>query len=1186
MLPTTDNYLLHCSSKTDAIQASQQTNFETLDVRLQGFIKLVGQGETRMAALLSQETTNVKDHITFKADELGQSLGQISRDNQRAYQEISQATVEVGANVTILARRTDDKTDQDRKQARHDRLLKSLKYATMNERRNQIHHPHTETFQWIFGDAPTSGDAPASEDSFVYDMEEDFLVDDSTYEDASIPKGRLDRVGRDCQEIREAAAGFIEWARDPSSQLFWISGKPGSGKSTLMKFLAESPRTLELLDSASPAESRTVVLSHFIWSAGQPIEATVKGLLCSLLYQVLSEQSACEAVLEKHPGTRTKDSVFDWSEDELQGVLFEVLSALGRPLCLFIDGLDEISSPAGQFQVLDMINGLRLVPAVKTCVSSRPEAVFQQCLSQYPMFRVQDLTMFDIERFAAHTLKTAFEGSQVDFGEDNLKYNGQLLRHICVVADGVFLWVALAVRSLKAGLVKGDGPKELDQRLHALPSDLTTLYNSMWDRLGDEKAIYQRDAARYINLLRTDSVQPLLLSDLHERKNSLIVILLAYDRSLSQKILKGYNDSRHPISRDTLSHHLNRQRIGLEARCAGLVEVRNGPFAYVLSKLEAPHRDRRLDWYDDRLYFIHRSAQDFILNQSGPERLLDKDDSTGDMRLNSLALAHLAACCLEDELLSQRWWTDLPLVIDLVSRILRNPSDGTSSVPHELVTECGRLIGRTFRCSRKPRWQPCRHSNFGAILSWCLPIELLKTAFLSIPPSVYGKYTAYLFIGAICRIGFGLPVNLFNLPTRLPMEPRDEVRLSPEVYWLCEIAKVVDLGFQRVVCWEPLGPHEKTKDRCHFKFNAPHTPLSVTVQCLQTWTWRYWELMGETGFMTRNRLGVCFLNILRSLLTRQTKDTYMSYPTIIAIRTPAVPARFLASNIIAIRTPLSPVVPAGFLASNPPFIWESVTKIEALKEAEVSTPENWIPAVLVKTNMRLAVGLLAADMRRWGQEDLCGLLLHHLGRGASFDIKVTEVLMRRAKKDLDPTSPWWADRFGLRERVVTTTTPRSLVRIEHIFNNYLNSALAENAPSREGTCGLGKDLLQELLGLVKDIQDSDDGEYTVEKNWWHIRKRWVQDGTFWRTRDDVRAQPPERDVLGEIYSSWVEASDSEEADSEIGYRESEESDWEERGCEESNWEEDGSGEDESEEDESKEGGSDAGGSEEGGLNGK
>lgn len=269
--------------------------------------------------------------------------------------------------------------------------------------------------------------------------------------------------------------------------------------------------------------------------------------------------------------------------------------------------------------------------------------------------------------------------------------------------------------------------------------------------------------------------------------------------------------------------------------------------------------------------------------------------------------------------------------------------------------------------------------------------------------------------------------------------------------------------------------------------------------------------MGETGFMTRNRLGVCFLNILRSLLTRQTKDTYMSYPT-----------------IIAIRTPLSLVVP-GFSASDPAFIWELVTKIEALKEVDMSNPYGWMPVVLLKTNLRLAVGLLAANMRRWGQEDLCGLLLHHLGRGASFDIKVTEVLIRPAKKGLDSTSPWWADEFWLDEPAVTTTSPRSLVRIEYIFNNYLNSVLAENGPSHEGTCGLGKDFLQELLGLIKDIQESDDVEYTVEKSWWHIRERWLQDGTFWRD-DDVRAQLPERDVLGEMYSSWVEESDSEEDD--------------------------------------------------------
>lgn len=138
-----------------------------------------------------------------------------------------------------------------------------------------------------------------------------------------------------------------------------------------------------------------------------------------------------------------------------------------------------------------------------------------------------------------------------------------------------------------------------------------------------------------------------------EREQSLVIILLSFDRSFSQSILKDYNDNGRPISSDTLSQ-LKRQRIGLEARCAGLLEIQNTPFDANLNgwKVE-DNRSGNADWYADKLYFIHRSAQDFILYQSGSTRLLDKDDSTPEMRLNSLGLAHLAACCLKGDVLSR-----------------------------------------------------------------------------------------------------------------------------------------------------------------------------------------------------------------------------------------------------------------------------------------------------------------------------------------------------------------------------------------------------------------------------------------------------------------------------------------------------------------------------------------------------
>jgi len=48
--------------------------------------------------------------------------------------------------------------------------------------------------------------------------------------------------------------------------------------------IAEDFKMKEKLNSSGDA----TVLSHFIWSAGHPIEATIKGMLCSLFHQLIS----------------------------------------------------------------------------------------------------------------------------------------------------------------------------------------------------------------------------------------------------------------------------------------------------------------------------------------------------------------------------------------------------------------------------------------------------------------------------------------------------------------------------------------------------------------------------------------------------------------------------------------------------------------------------------------------------------------------------------------------------------------------------------------------------------------------------------------------------------------------------------------------------------------------------------
>ncbi len=68
--------------------------------------------------------------------------------------------------------------------------------------------------------------------------------------------------------------------------LFWVSGKPGSGKSTLMKFLVDNDMTRVHLRNWSGGCQ--VAMSHyFFWVNGTELERSQEGLLRSLLYEIL-----------------------------------------------------------------------------------------------------------------------------------------------------------------------------------------------------------------------------------------------------------------------------------------------------------------------------------------------------------------------------------------------------------------------------------------------------------------------------------------------------------------------------------------------------------------------------------------------------------------------------------------------------------------------------------------------------------------------------------------------------------------------------------------------------------------------------------------------------------------------------------------------------------------------------------
>lgn len=330
------------------------------------------------------------------------------------------------------------------------RFLGSLDFPEIHARQEEIADAHKETFHWIFEQAG--------------------------------PRLR-------------PWDNFVEWL-ESGSRTYWISGKAGSGKSTLMSYVCEHPQTRRCLEIWSAG--RTVVTpKFFFWNPGSSMQKSLQGLLRSLIYQILlenpdsvtlitsSDDHSPEAVAPAHA----------WTERRLIRTLLDSVQHLAnrRCMCFFIDGLDEYSGD--QSALVDVIEELATYPNVKCCISSRTHRAFTDAFGSGPMLKLHDLTEPDIRAYVLDKFKTVYSAHpSVTSSPSRLS---QLKNEIVERAEGVFLWVDLAVKDQIEGVRNGDSIELLEERLRLLPEEMTDLYARMLDRIGK---IYQREVATYLRV--------------------------------------------------------------------------------------------------------------------------------------------------------------------------------------------------------------------------------------------------------------------------------------------------------------------------------------------------------------------------------------------------------------------------------------------------------------------------------------------------------------------------------------------------------------------------------------------------------------------------------------------------------------------------------------------------------------
>lgn len=475
----------------------------------------------------------------------------------------------------------------------------------------------------------TNASTPISESSEMVDLKDisDRLrllttdVESTALENWVLASLTFDQIQYRQKTVAKAHQATFDWALDPlsptklepwlrtGSGIYWIKGKAGSGKSTLMKYLTTHPQTMSALRPWAGARSM-ITASFFFWNAGTNLQKSQEGLFRSLLYEILRQvpeliRPVCPyKTMRTRPFQRTLSS---WSLQELQHAtgLLKEQSEHNTRFCFFIDGLDEYNGDPDQ--IIDVLQNLCSWPNLKICVSSRPWNEFEDAFGQPSdsHLALEELTREDINNFVRSSL------------EENMRFRAlsardlrshDLVQEIVEKAQGVFLWVVLVVKSLLTGLRNADRVSDLRRRLREFPATLEEYFNHIFASIDP---FYRKLTAQTfkVALEAEGPLQLLIYSYIDEEDIDSILELPAKPLTMEDILTR----------QDDMQRRLN-------GRYKGLLEVTK----FNKSEFDTSYTDQ---FHSLNVDFLHRTARDFLFTKDMQKMLADNLDPGLDVHL-------------------------------------------------------------------------------------------------------------------------------------------------------------------------------------------------------------------------------------------------------------------------------------------------------------------------------------------------------------------------------------------------------------------------------------------------------------------------------------------------------------------------------------------------------------------------
>ncbi|CVK94501.1 uncharacterized protein FMAN_03579 [Fusarium mangiferae] len=568
--------------------------FKSLDVskvqandlhdKFRDLLQATSTSEKKLHDLIQTQVALVNTQISDRIDQAEVSTKTHVTTELASHESRLKSHTEHGKDTILTEAEARENSRRDNEA--YERLLQSFYYPDMNSRRTEVQVSHGSTFRWLF-EGELKDNHP-----------------NSPLFNASHPNS---------EEL--VCSSFFRWLKSTEDR-YWISGRPGTGKSVLMKFIVSHKQTMDLLRQWQP---QVQILTHFFWKVGSPMQSSFKGFLCSLVYQLFSsDRERSLGCLQQNPDWSRKTNPGDWDKEDLKSVLQSHTRPPARPFCLFIDGLDELMDGDGVGILIDFLDSLRKSSKLlKICMSSRPEHAIRMRLSDEPDLKMESLTLNDIRSYSKAILhkEIALASSPIDVEA--------VVSAISDKAEGVFLWAVLVTRSIARGISNGDSEDDIHKRLSKTPKKLYGLYLDMWTRLGEDSDLYQSSTALIFKSL-------LFTWESHQKASSgFLLRTLRYESSILELMLVSNED----LWSTTVNHFDMLSAVDLEHRChelftrlpvrtADLFEIReyHGPSEMV----SASNSHYRVLRYDSlKVEPIHRTVFDFLIETEDGEKLME-----------------------------------------------------------------------------------------------------------------------------------------------------------------------------------------------------------------------------------------------------------------------------------------------------------------------------------------------------------------------------------------------------------------------------------------------------------------------------------------------------------------------------------------------------------------------------------